>query len=186
MEEFDSLFSKIGLNLHLMKPQMILDILNSLDDVCCLPLFSNANMILGAELPKIFAASFLTLPFLSANSTLEEAVKVVKHLQLNRFFELDEPTLARCSIITAKQNMEMTNLLSDQTFLDLIGRNEYQGIRWFRGEAFQECMYLTVFARALGKKGKPTPEEESAFRKEIDKWLRRGSAAQYKVDGLFV
>ena len=167
-----------------MKPQMILDILNRLDDVCSIPVFSNGNMVLGADLPKIFAAAFLTLPFLSANATLEEAVKVVKHLQLGRFFELDEPTLARCAILTAKQNLEIDNLLTDQTFLDLIGRNEYQGVRWFRGEAFQECMYLAVFTQALGSKEKPTAEEELAFRQEIDRWLRRGAEAHYKVDGL--
>ena len=186
MEEFDSLFAKIGLNLHLMKPQMILDVLNNLEAVCSLPVFSNGNMILGADLPKIFAAAFLTMPFLSANATLEEAVKIVKHLQLGRFFELDEPTLARCAIITAKQNLDMETLLTDQTFLDLIGRNEYQGVRWFRGEAFQECMYLAVFTKALGRKEKISAEEELAFRQEIDKWLRRGAEAQYKVDGLLV
>ena len=184
MEEFDSLFSKIGLNLHLMKPQMILDILKRLDEVCSLPVFSNGNMILGADLPKVFAAAFLTLPFLSANATLEEAVKVVKHLQLDRFFELDEPTLARCAIITAKQNLDIDALLKDQTFLDLIGRNEYQGIRWFRGEAFQECMYLAVFSKALAGKGKLSSDDEMTFRQEIDKWLRRCAEAQYKVDGL--
>ena len=111
-------------------------------------------------------------------------MKVVKHLQLDRFFELDEPTLARCAIITAKQNLDIDALLKDQTFLDLIGRNEYQGVRWFRGEAFQECMYLAVFTKALAGKGKLSADEELAFRQEIDKWLRRGAEAHYKVDGL--
>ena len=103
---------------------------------------------------------------------------------LDRFFELDEPTLARCAIITSKQNLDINVLLKDQTFLDLIGRNEYQGIRWFRGEAFQECMYLAVFTRALTGKGKLSAHDEMIFRQEIDKWLRRCAEAQYKVDGL--
>ena len=184
MEEFDSLFSKIGLNMHIMKPQMILDILNSLEEVCSFPVFANANTILDAELPKICAAAFLTLPFLSASATLEEAVRVVQHLQLDRFFETDASVLARSALLTAKQDLDINVLLEDRTFLDLIGRNEYQGIRWFRGEAFQECMYLACFARALGSKKKLTAEDEMSFRKEIDKWLRRSAQAQYKVDAL--
>ena len=75
-------------------------------------------------------------------------------------------------------------LLDDKTFLDLIGRNEYQGIRWFRGEAFQECMYLACFAKALGSKANLTSEDELEYRKEIDRWLRKGAEAHYKVDGL--
>ncbi len=184
MEEFDSLFSKIGLNLHIMKPQMILEVLNKLEDVCRFPVFANANMIIGYDLPKIFASAFLTLPFLSATATLEEGVKVVQHLQLDRFFETDASILARCAILTSKQDLDIRVLLDDKTFLDLIGRNEYQGIRWFRGEAFQECMYLACFAKALGSKANLTSEDELEYRKEIDRWLRKGAEAHYKVDNL--
>ena len=45
-------------------------------------------------------------------------------------------------------------------------------------------MYLACFARALGSKKKLTADDEMAFRKEIDKWLRRSAQAQYKVDAL--
>ena len=92
--------------------------------------------------------------------------------------------MLQMGIITAKQNLDIDALLKDQTFLDLIGRNEYQGVRWFRGEAFQECMYLAVFSKALAGKGKLSSDDEMTFRQEIDKWLRRCAEAQYKVDGL--
>ena len=48
MEEFDSLFSKIGLNMHIMKPQTILEMLGSMDAVCRNQLFSNGNAIMDS------------------------------------------------------------------------------------------------------------------------------------------
>lgn len=70
----------------------------------------------------------------------------------------------------------------------LIGCNEYQGIRWYRGEAFQECLYLNVFSKTLDDKnikdGKITAQCIKESEKELDKWLSRSSKANYKLDNL--
>ena len=184
MEEFDSLFSKIGLNMHIMKPQTVLDILSSLDIVCRNQLFSNANAIMDTDIVMVFAASFLAMPFLSSHPTMDEAIRVVQHLQLSRFFEASESIISRCAIIIARGESTMEELLGDKSFLDLIGRNEYQGVRWFRGESFQECMYLTYLADAMAAGINLDPETVEDYRREIDSWLRKCGNAQYKLDNL--
>ena len=72
----------------------------------------------------------------------------------------------------------------EKPFLDLIGRNEYQGVRWFRGESFQECMYLACLADAVAEGKDLTEEQVASFREEIDRWLHRCGDAQYKLDNL--
>ena len=184
MEEFDPLFDKIGLNMHLMKPQTILELLNRLQDICSREVFANANTIMDEDLASIFASCFLILPFISQTSSLEDAVKTVQTLQLDRFFGKPMSTLSMSAIVATYRKESVLQLLEDRIFLDLIGRNEYQGIRWFRGEAFQECMYLSFLSKAINAKEAPTSRQESQFRKEIDSWLKRGAAAQYRLDNL--
>ncbi len=184
MEEFDSLFAKIGLNMHIMKPQTILELLNNMENVCSHKLFVNANIIMDDDLATILAASLLVAPFLSVDSTMEEAVRTAQILQLDSFFEKPVATISRCAILIAAKGMDVAELLEDRTFLDLIGRNEYQGVSWFRGEAFQECMYLSYLANALRQSRRITEKEEIRIRKEIDMWLRRCAEADYRLDNL--
>ena len=184
MEEFDSLFSKIGLNMHIMKPQTILEILSSMDAVCRNQLFSNGNAIMGTDIVTVFAAGFLAMPFLSSHPTMDEAIRVVQQLQLSRFFDCSESIISRCAIIIARGSSTMEELLQEKSFLDLIGCNEYQGVRWFRGESFQECMYLTFLADAMEAGINLDSETVEDYKKEIDRWLRKCGDAQYKMDNL--
>jgi hypothetical protein len=184
MEEFDPLFDKIGLNMHLMKPQTILDLLNRLQSICRREVFANANTIMDNDLLSVFAAGFLTMPFISANSSLEDAAKVVQILQLDRFFGIPMATASMCAIIATKRDESVRELLENRVFLDLIGRNEYQGVRWFRGEAFQECMYLLFLSKAIHADEDLSDEQEMQIRKEISMWLKKGSSAQYRLDKL--
>jgi len=184
MEEFDPLFDKIGLNMHLMKPQTILDLLNRLQSICRREVFANANTIMDNDLLSVFAAGFLTMPFISANSSLEDAAKVVQILQLDRFFGIPMATASMCAIIATKRDESVRELLENRVFLDLIGRNEYQGVRWFRGEAFQECMYLLFLSKAIHAEEDLSDEQEMQIRKEISMWLKKGSSAQYRLDNL--
>ena len=93
-------------------------------------------------------------------------------------------TVSMCSIVATFRKESIAELLETRSFLDLIGRNEYQGIRWFRGEAFQECMYLSFLSKAIHSKEALTDKQEAQMRKEIDSWLKKGSAAQYRLDNL--
>lgn len=186
MEEFESLFSKIGLNYHIMKPQTILEFLNSVEKICTHDVFANANAIMAPDIMTVFAAGFLVMPFLNGKNTIEEAVKVTQTLQLENFFSLPESTVSRCALICAGQEREIRELLTDNAFLDLIGRNEYQGVRWYRGEAFQECMYLVCFAKAVYSKTELTEKKVMDYRKTIDLWLRRSADAEYRLDNLIL
>ncbi len=184
MEEFDSLFAKIGLNMHIMKPQTILELLNNLEAVCKRNVFANANIIMDNDMALTFAASLLVMPFLTSESTMEDAARAAQILQLETFFEAPSAILSRCAILTSSNGKGVEELLNDRTFLDLIGRNEYQGTRWFRGESFQECMCLVYLAKALDLGKKLTDKKEMEFRKEMEIWLRRCGEAQYKLDNL--
>ena len=84
----------------------------------------------------------------------------------------------------------MEELLCNKTFQMLIGCNEYQGVRWYRGEAFQECMYLNVLSQAMqcmdkgADKGVDADECTKESEKELRKWLDRSNQAQYRLDNL--
>ena len=184
MEEFDPLFEKVGLNMHMMKPQTILELLKKLEAVCKKDVIANANTIMDQDLLCVFASCFLILPFVSSSTGLEEAVKVAQILQLDRFFGASKTTVLMCSIIATIREESIRELLEDRVFLDLIGRNEYQGVRWFRGESFQECMYLTYLSKAIHAKEALTSKQEKQLCKEISAWLKKGSAAQYRLDNL--
>lgn len=184
MEEFDSLFSKIGLNMHIMKPQTILAMLNDMEAACRHQLFANGNAIMDYDAVTVFAAGFLTLPFLSSQPTMEDAMRTVQHLQLSRFFEAPEPIVLRCALIIARGTSDISGLLTEKPFLDLIGRNEYQGVRWFRGESFQECMYLAYLADAICEGKHLTEKKLDKYKAEIDSWLRKCGDAQYRLDNL--
>ncbi|MBO6049334.1 MAG: alpha-amylase [Spirochaetales bacterium] len=184
MEEFDPLFEKVGLNMHMMKPQTVLELLKKLEAVCKKDVLANANTIMDQDLLCVFAACFLILPFVSSSTSLEDAVKVAQILQLDRFFGVPKTTVLMCSIIATTREESIQELLEDRVFLDLIGRNEYQGVRWFRGESFQECMYLTYLSKAIHSKEALSAKQEKILCKEISTWLKKGSAAQYKMDNL--
>lgn len=184
MEEFDSLFAKIGLNMHIMKPQIMLQLINSVEKICKHKVFANGNIIQDNDLVIAIAASLLVAPFLTSESTMEDAVRTAQLLQLETFFGAPSAIISRCAIIIAARELSIDELLNDKTFLDLIGRNEYQGVRWFRGESFQECMYLVYFSNALKSKKVITEKRELEIRKEIDMWLRRCADANYKLDNL--
>ncbi|MCQ2412504.1 MAG: alpha-amylase family glycosyl hydrolase [Sphaerochaetaceae bacterium] len=184
MEELETLFAKLGLNMHVMRPQTIVDLLGKLDEVCSFKVFSNANTIMDDDIVTSFAAYFLVMPFMQSNAKMEDVYRISQILQLDRFFDAPEAITTRCAILAVKQIASVQELLSERTFLDLIGRNEYQGVRWFRGESFQECMYLSFLSRALSAKDEITEESELAMRKEMDSWLRRCADAQYQLDNL--
>ena len=184
MEEFDSLFSKIGLNMHLMKPQNVLDLIGRLEKVCTMDVFSNANTILDTDMAMVVAAAFLTLPFISPDTSPAEIMKISHILQLDRFFEVSSSVTSRCALLLSDCGTDIGSLLNDGTFLSLIGANEYQGVRWFRGEAFQECMYTACLSHAVNSGEEPGPETEKQYRRTIELWLRKAANAAYRLDNL--
>ena len=162
----------------------MLQLINSVEKICKHKVFANGNIIQDNDLVIAIAASLLVAPFLTSESTMEDAVRTAQLLQLETFFGAPSAIISRCAIIIAARELSIDELLNDKTFLDLIGRNEYQGVRWFRGESFQECMYLVYFSNALKSKKVITEKRELEIRKEIDMWLRRCADANYKLDNL--
>mgnify|MGYP004444002979 FL=1 len=184
MEEFESVFEKLGIRMHSMKPQTIIELLNKIEEACKLDVFANANIIMNDDLTVVAASAFLMLPFVSKHTTLEDAMKVAHSLNLSTFFNVPSAIVSRSALLVADVHQSIEQLLKDKVFLDLIGRNEYQGVRWFRGESFQECMYLVYFAKVINNKIALNAKTIETCKKEIDSWLRRSSSAQYKLDNL--
>ena len=184
MEEFESVFEKLGIRMHSMKPQTIIELLNKIEEACKLDVFANANIIMNDDLTVVVASAFLMLPFVSKHTTLEDAMKVAHSLNLSTFFNVPSAIVSRSALLVADVHQSIEQLLKDKVFLDLIGRNEYQGVRWFRGESFQECMYLVYFAKVINNKIALNAKTIETCKKEIDSWLRRSSSAQYKLDNL--
>lgn len=189
MEELNGLFEKLGLHPKTIKAQMILGMINNIEVIGKTKPFQNANLILDDNLATVVSAAFLEIPFIhSNNSSLEEMFNIAKTLHFDRLFDV-QPTIAlRCALLTSTKPKEMKDLLEDKTFQILIGCNEYQGICWYRGEAFQECLYLNVLSKTLDdkniKEGQITEKCIKNAEEELDKWLKRSSKANYKLKNL--
>ena len=182
MEELNGLFEKLGLHPKRMKAQTILEMINTLEVICKTKPFQNGNLILEDSLATVVSAAFLEMPFIhSDNSTLEDTVKVARILQMDRLFEV-QPTMAiRCGILTCTAPKDIKELLKDKTFQMLIGCNEYQGVHWYRGEAFQEALYLNVLSKVVNDKSTNAGKDAE---EELDKWLKRSAKANYRLNNL--
>ena len=187
MDELTGLFEKIGLHPRRMKAQVILDMINTLEAICRRKPFQNANLILDDMLVTVVSAALLEKPFINPDgSGLADSFEIARTLQLDRLFGVQPSVAFRCSILTASKPKEMQELLCNRTFQMLIGCNEYQGVRWYRGEAFQECMYINVLSQAMQcmDNGIDADECTKECEKELRKWLDRSNQAQYRLDNL--
>ncbi|MCQ2397916.1 MAG: hypothetical protein MJ052_01260 [Sphaerochaetaceae bacterium] len=182
IEELEDLFAKIGLTVHRMKPAEVLDIINRIENVCREGVFTNGNVMLN-EMPVILSSAMLIMPFVNSRSSMEQVMYAARTVIADRFFETDPKIIYRCCILLAG-NRSVTELLSDRIFLDLIGENLYNNVRWFNGEAFQECMFLSCFASALFETEASVKPDIQSYEREIRKWLDICSRADYKLEKL--
>jgi len=182
MDELQSLFTKLDLEYRSMKPSEILDLLNKIETVCSFDLFTNGNIILANTLVKLFTASFIIKPFMH-NGTMEELETIVEKLELNYLFEMDVNVIKRSVLLASNNQKDVRELINNQLFLKLIGCNEYQNIRWFAGESFQDCMYLALLSNAIHQ---TEPIDENEYKITMQHWLRKNAAAEYKVDRLLI
>ncbi len=182
LEELGNLFEKLDMHTRKMKPAEILDYLNRLENVCRLEIFSKGNNIMEDSLPPVISAAFLLLPFTDGNSSLSDTYGIVGKLMLESFYGMDNDIISRSILFVSKPNNNTKSLLDDETFLKLIGCNEYQGVSWYKGEYFQESIYLSVLANAIRRN--LGIEAKSEIEKEIKYWLRRDAFALYRTDNL--
>ncbi len=191
VEELEGLFEKLGLKMKSVKPQEIMARLDRIDEVSRTELFSRCNTIMGGDLTTILSASFAVLPFigsfgLGTYSSVMDILRVFPHLMLDRLYGKSPEVLERASILLASSSSNsVEEYLQDDGFRHLIQVNHYKGELWYKGDNFQECLILLFLARALDDPsftGDAATEEK--YRQEIDLWLHKDLAADYKLDNL--
>ena len=157
------------------------------------------------EFPYIFNAYLMTKPFLSPEDNLDETSAVVEDLLLTHFFshareQLHVDTMQLHHVmqgvvllaaipeflLEAKTYAKATSASLLKQLFDLpffahyVGCNEYQGVRWYRKESFQEALFLLCLGAIL-KNGSSALAPMSAF---ITDWLRKDLVAEYQVERL--
>jgi len=157
------------------------------------------------EFPYIFNAYLMTKPFVSPEDNLEETSAVVEDLLLTHFFShareqlhvdtmqlqhVMQGTVLLAAIpeflLEAKTYAKATSASLLRQLFDLpffahyVGCNEYQGVRWYRKESFQEALFLLCLGAIL-KNGSSALAPMCAF---ITDWLRRDLVAEYQVERL--
>ncbi|MCR4676904.1 MAG: alpha-amylase [Sphaerochaetaceae bacterium] len=181
IEELVGSLEKLGLNLKTMKPASVLDKLKKLEEVCSMDVFANGNGIIEEDLPYLAGVYFLLLPFVDKDATVSQTLETAQTLLLDRFFEYKPEVVYRGALLAAGKALSVGQLIENRAFLTLLGVNEYQGVRWFRGECCQECMFEAVLSQALNRK---KDDEEIDYKKELGYWLEKAQKAGYKVDNL--
>ncbi|MCF0238597.1 MAG: alpha-amylase [Sphaerochaetaceae bacterium] len=184
MDELVNLFAKFGLNMRTMKPQKVVDLINSLETVCKRKMYINGNTILEKDITSIMAATFLLRPFINGNTTLRDAMKAVKVLDLDRFFEIPMDIIIKSALLALGNSLPLDKQLEDSSFQELIGRNDYQGVKWYKGEWLQECVYLALLSQALYCSNEETKESWKNEEKELQTWLKAHNKAGYQLDKL--
>lgn len=179
LEELNELFARLGLHVSDMKPARVLKLISRIEKVSKQQIFSDGGTILSDQFATIVSAALVLLPFTGDGCSLYDAMGKVRTLMLDRLYEQDLSFISRAALLVCKDPLEIEQLLNNDCFLDLIGRNEYQGICWYKGEAFQECMYTACFADAVNN---GTDNKKSS--ETIKYWLRKNATAGYKVAGL--
>ncbi len=186
MDELSGLFEKLGLHPRRVKLQTILEIINSIEAICRNKPFQYANLILEDSLSAIVSAALLEIPLINPScASIGETFEIAQTLQLDRLLEIEAPLALRCSILTSTSPKDIQELLCNKIFQTLIGCNEYEGIRWYRGEAFQECLYLALLSKAVHNIDKDNLDTQlKEYEEELRKWLKKSENAQYKFDNL--
>lgn len=180
-EEFASLFSKIDLHINRTNPAEIVNAVKRLEKICSKRIFANGNIIIQDSIVNIIIAAFIISPFVTRNTTIEEAQSICDKLMIDRFLGCDHDIISRVAFAGTKTSKDMNELLDNPVFQNLIGCNEYQGTVWYRGEYFQECVYLVQLSRAFFFGDKVRDLE---YEKQIKKWLRKCTEAGYKLENL--
>lgn len=180
IEELAGSFEKLGINMHHMKPAVILEKIKLVEEVCKKDVFANGNGIIEDDLPVLVGSAFLLLPFVDQNTTVQEALEAARALMLDRFFGYKPDVVFRSALLAAPKALSVEQLIDNPAFLFLIGCNEYQGVRWFRGECCQECIYTAVLAMALAE----GENKDMDYKSYLGHWLSKARNAQYKVDNL--
>lgn len=181
VEEIPGLFSKLGLHLHNVKPALIVDNITRLEEICKIKIFKDGNKIIADDLVLAVIGTFISVPFLEVGGNLEEASFIFSSLMMHRLFDCNPDIINMGQLFASYDPKEIDQLLEHKTFLNLIGCNEYQGVRWFRGESFDECMYVALLAKAMFADD-VTNIDHKALEKELHFWLNKSTNAGYKVD----
>ena len=181
LDEISELVERFGLNYKSVTSSDILDLLNRIDNLCKIEVFTNGNLIMDSDLAVIAATAFIIRPFVNANTTIKDAVKIIEKLKLARFFDCSESLVAKASILVLQNTINIETLLNDEDFCNLAGANEYKGITWYRGEDMQDCLYLANLADAINSASITDPE---IFEDKLRIWLVRNSEAGYRLDNL--
>lgn len=180
LEEIEGLFGKLELSVKHTKPQDIMDLLNKIENLSKTKTFSTGNFILKDELPVIISAAFALFPFVKKNAPLSNIMNALKRLMLNRLYDKNMEIIGRAALLLADPSEKISDYLRNDDFMQLLQVNLYKDILWYKGENFQECLYVSYFARAI----KSESFDEAECDKEIKYWMLRDINAEYKLDNL--
>jgi len=124
------------------------------------------------ELEVVVAASLFLKPFVTANTTIQEAMKASDSLLLNRFFskelsiagfngEAARKTCHAAAILCCASNLVddseedpkriLSILLEDPAMQSYAQINEYQNVNWYTKEAMQEIIYFSALSLHINK-----------------------------------
>ncbi|MDD2231528.1 MAG: alpha-amylase family glycosyl hydrolase [Sphaerochaetaceae bacterium] len=141
------------------------------------PLFRNAGQISGHCFD--ICTAFLILRTFSDGS-LRGLLHAADRLMLDSALGMDPYYVHLAALICLGGKPGIEELLGDQSFRMLIGANMYQGVTWFKSEAFLDAVLACLAGQSL---------EESRliglnYEKKFSFWLEKVHKSQYILDNL--
>lgn len=179
LEELNFIFERLQIKKRRVTSEALLKGLKAISKVCLLR-FSKTGNLLVPQMPQIFTTAILLMPFVSGDTSLQQAIMTADALMLADFLGTDEMTVRLGCLLSTSGSMSVESLLQDQAFRDLIGCNKYEGITWYNGDAAGLCIYIVHLANAIKAKNLQSRQLE----KSLAFWYKKDKESKYILDNL--
>ncbi|MFA7108821.1 MAG: alpha-amylase family glycosyl hydrolase [Sphaerochaetaceae bacterium] len=166
-------------NLKAPKEEEIIKMVNKFKLICSKEVFQAGNTLID-NFEKIISIYLIITPLVNSETTLKEALLLVDKYRLNEFIECNLYSSHLSALLAVSGNYTIEELLNNEEFNLLIGTNSYQGVIWYKGESFQDCLYIYYFGKSLLEKRIFIKKTE----KEIEYWLNKDCKSSYFLDNL--
>lgn len=130
---------------------------------------------------EIHLVFFILQLFTQPDMELKRVLEIADLLGLDSALGISRAEVHLGALICLQGRIPMKTLLKDSSFGALIGANKYQGVVWYKSEAFLDAILAWLTGEAFGASEKTKPE---VFEKEFAFWLEKAHNSKYILDNL--
>lgn len=169
----------VGIKPMKMSGEQIESDVRNLERLLSKPFFRYACQLNGHESDILTSFLFLQ-PFVDKSKKLADLLRIADALMLPLALGATKESVHLGALMCLREQADIETLLDDRAFRSMIGVNLYEGVVWFRSEAFIDAALSCLAANALAEKRL----NGMAYEKKLDFWLDKVRKSNYILDNL--